>query len=450
MAADLGLVMQSAEAQPHEFAADGARDRLAERGLAHAGRADEAEDRALAFGVELAHGQEFENALLDLGQAVMVLVQDAARLGDVDALFGELRPRQLDQPIEVAADHGVLGARLGRALEPRQLLQRLLLGLLRHLGLFNGLAKLGDLGAGAFALAKLLLNLAKLLAQDVLALPALQRFLGLLADLLGQAQDFDLLRQDAQQLVQALLDVEGLEQVLLLGRREVGGIGDEIGKRRRRLNLVYGVGKLFRQRRQQRDRLARPLLQLMHAGGDLGRIDLGLANLIDQGDKEGVARHEFGDAEAAGAARDEVMAAVLRGHVAQDFGDRADAMEVLGPRRVDGRVVLEQHADGLVGARGSLRAGNGLRAAEPERRHDAGEQHGVAGRQDDQCAIGQLQIGSGCLLGRGGCGLCRIVHGIKPAQPSLTKVSTRQPFASSRSARRKRLSCKAMRRSKLP
>ena len=73
-------------------------------------------------------------------------------------------------------------------------------------------------------------------------------------------------------------------------------------------------------------------------------------------------------------------------------------MEMLRPRRVDGRVVLEQHADGLVGARGSLRAGNGLRAAEAERRHDAGEQHGVAGRQDDQCAIGQLQIGSGCLL----------------------------------------------------
>ena len=72
----------------------------------------------------------------------------------------------------------------------------------------------------------------------------LQRFLRLLADLLGQAQHFDLLREDAQQLVEALLDVEGLEQVLLLGRREVGGIGDEIGKRRRRLNLVYGVGKL--------------------------------------------------------------------------------------------------------------------------------------------------------------------------------------------------------------
>ena len=85
------------------------------------------------------------------------------------------------------------------------------------------------------------------------------------------------------------------------------------------------------------------------------------------------------------------MAAVLRGHVAQDLGDRADAMEMLGPRRVDRGVVLEQHADGLVGARGSLRAGNGLRAAEAERRHDAGEQHGVAGRQDDQCAIGSFR-----------------------------------------------------------
>jgi hypothetical protein len=48
----------------------------------------------------------------------------------------------------------------------------------------------------------------------------LQRFLRLLADLLRQAQDFDLLREDAQQFVEALLDVEGLEQILLLGGRK--------------------------------------------------------------------------------------------------------------------------------------------------------------------------------------------------------------------------------------
>ena len=60
---------------------------------------------------------------------------------------------------------------LGHALEPLQLLQRLLLGLLRHAGLLDRLAQLGDLGLAVLALAKLLLNLAELLAQDVLALP---------------------------------------------------------------------------------------------------------------------------------------------------------------------------------------------------------------------------------------------------------------------------------------
>jgi hypothetical protein len=42
MAADLGLVVHAAEAHAHELAAHGARDRLAERGLADAGRPDKA------------------------------------------------------------------------------------------------------------------------------------------------------------------------------------------------------------------------------------------------------------------------------------------------------------------------------------------------------------------------------------------------------------------------
>ena len=48
VAADFGLIMHAAETQPHEFAARRARNALAERGLADAGRTDEAQDRALA------------------------------------------------------------------------------------------------------------------------------------------------------------------------------------------------------------------------------------------------------------------------------------------------------------------------------------------------------------------------------------------------------------------
>ena len=84
MAADLGFVMHPAEADADEFAPGRARDALPERGLADTGRTDKAQDRAAAARVELLDRQVFEDAPLDLAQPVMVGVEDAARLGDVD------------------------------------------------------------------------------------------------------------------------------------------------------------------------------------------------------------------------------------------------------------------------------------------------------------------------------------------------------------------------------
>ena len=468
MPSDLGLVMHAAERQPHEFAAHGAGDRLAERGLADAGRADETQDRALALGLQLAHREIFEDALLDLGQAVMVLIEDAPRLGNVDAVLRGLRPGKLDQPIEIGADHAVLGGRLGHALEPLQLLQRLLLGLFRHAGLLDRLAQFGDLGLALVAFAELLLDLAKLLAQNVLALPPGERLLRLLADLLRQAQHLDLLREIAQQLVEPLGDVESLQQVLLLGRRQVGDVGDEIGKLRRRLHLLDRAGDLGRHVGQQRDGLARPFLQLMHARGDLGGIDFRLADLVDPRHEIGIAGQELEHAKTPRAARDQMMVAVGRGHITQDLADRTDAMQMLGAGRIDRGVVLQQHADRLVGLGGGLRAGDRLRAAERERRHDAGKQHGIAGRQQDDGAFGQVElrrVPARCAR-RGGLRFARrrlrrlgrlrrevfgIVHDLDQTfgDYSLAKVSTRQPLASSRSERRKRGE-RVMRRSKRP
>src|SRR5712671_3245583 len=83
VAPDLGLVVHAAEAEPHEFAPGRPRDALPERCLADARRADEAQDRALAVGIELADGEIFQNAALDLGKTVMVLVENAPRLNDI-------------------------------------------------------------------------------------------------------------------------------------------------------------------------------------------------------------------------------------------------------------------------------------------------------------------------------------------------------------------------------
>ena len=114
VAADLGLVAHAADRDALELAAHGGGDRLAQRRLAHAGRADEAQDRALGVGLELAHGQELQDPVLDLLHVVVVGVQRLARLLEVDVVVAGLRPRQRGQPLQVAADHAVLG-RLRRA-----------------------------------------------------------------------------------------------------------------------------------------------------------------------------------------------------------------------------------------------------------------------------------------------------------------------------------------------
>src|SRR5207302_2990221 len=84
MTADLGLVVHAAQAHAHELAPGRPGDALAERGLANAGRTDEAKDRALARRIELAHREVLEDAPLDLVEPVMVVIEDAACLRNVD------------------------------------------------------------------------------------------------------------------------------------------------------------------------------------------------------------------------------------------------------------------------------------------------------------------------------------------------------------------------------
>jgi hypothetical protein len=59
-------------------------DALAKGGLPHPRWPDGTEDGALPAGVELEDRQVFEDALLDFLEPVVILVEDPARLGDVD------------------------------------------------------------------------------------------------------------------------------------------------------------------------------------------------------------------------------------------------------------------------------------------------------------------------------------------------------------------------------
>src|SRR5579859_6832984 len=73
VALDLSLIAHPAQREAEEASSHRARDRLADRGLTDAGRADQAEDRGrrtVALGLRLApelpHGQELDDALLHL------------------------------------------------------------------------------------------------------------------------------------------------------------------------------------------------------------------------------------------------------------------------------------------------------------------------------------------------------------------------------------------------
>ena len=201
MAANLGLVVHAAQRDALELAAQGAGNRPAQAGFAHARRPDEAEDRPLHVGLQFEHAQVIENAVLHLFQLVVVLVENLLGLADVDLRAGALGPGQHGQPLDVVAGERVVGGHGRHAREPRELLQGLFLHVFRHAGGFDLLAQLVDLALALVLLAQFLLDGLELLAQVVVALRLLHLVLHLGLDLGAQLLHLDLL---GQMLVQQL------------------------------------------------------------------------------------------------------------------------------------------------------------------------------------------------------------------------------------------------------
>ena len=146
--------------------------------------------------LELAHREIFEDALLDLLEVVVILIEDLARLWDVDLALGALVPWQRGQPVEIGLDHAVLSRRGRQLRKAIQFALCLLLRLLRHAGLLDLAAKLGNFRLRFARFAQLSLNRLHLLAQVVLALRLAQFFLNFSLQLLAELKNFQLLRDE--------------------------------------------------------------------------------------------------------------------------------------------------------------------------------------------------------------------------------------------------------------
>ena len=116
-------------------------------------------------------------------------------------------------------------------LEPRDLALGLLADVVRHVGL--GDLRAVVLGGGAVVLAELLADRVHLAAEDVLALLLLRAGLHVLADAAAYLQLGEPLALQAQRELEALDDVDCLEQLDLLGEADVGRVARTCRRARR-------------------------------------------------------------------------------------------------------------------------------------------------------------------------------------------------------------------------
>ena len=163
----------------------------------------------------------------------MVLVQDllgGTQIGDVFA--GDV-PGQRDNEIQIVVQHRDLRRSGRHPLQPVDVFQQALFDGLRQLQRPDLLAQLVQLAELRVFAAQLFLDDAHLFLQIELFLAAIDLLADSLADAAIHVQDLDLALQQAGQLLQARIHLEGLEQVLLVrdADAEVGGndVGDPAG-----------------------------------------------------------------------------------------------------------------------------------------------------------------------------------------------------------------------------
>ena len=385
MTANLGLVVHAAERDALELAAQSARDAAAERGLAHARRSDKAEDRPLHIGLETAHAQVVEDAILHPLQVVVIQVENLLRLGNVDFAAGGLGPRQHRQPLDVVAGERVVGSHGRHPREPVELLGGFLLHLVRHACGFDLLPQLLDVLLALVQLADLLLDGLQLFAQVVIALRLLHLVLHFGLDLVAQLLDFGFLGQMLVDALHAQHHIGRFQQFLLVGGRQERQRGsDEVDQ----ASGIFDIQRDGLQLVGERGRGGDDLLELGNhiplqrfQLGALARIHL--RQMIDRSHHEWLELGKFSQLDPLGALGKDEEALV--GHF-DDFVHRrqgADGIQVAGLRTVHAFVALRDDHDGLLLSQG-LNELNRALPADGQRQHGMGKQDRAANGQNGQ------------------------------------------------------------------
>ena len=409
MAADLGLVTDTAEGDADELATRRPRDALGQRGLADARRADEAEDRAFDLFDQGLDGQILDDALLGLLEPVVVFVEDRLGVDDLELVAGLVLPGQREHGVDVVADDRGLRRHRAHHLELAQLLLEALGRLFGHLLAANLVFELLELVLELVLRTELLLNRLHLLVEVVLLLVLLHLLLDASPDLLLHLENLDLVLHQLIEGLQTGPDVLGLEQVLLGGELEVDVRGDRVGQARGVVDALDADRELGRDALVELDVVLEGRLDRAHERLELGLLlGVDLGRLDDLGfDLEELGRVEVvGDPRAGLALDEDLDRAVGQAQELDDGADRSEVVNALGLGVVDLGLLLGTEQDLSVRRHRLFEGVDGLFAPDEERHDLVGEHDQLAQREErdldvchDDPALSRPQASTG---GRGG------------------------------------------------
>jgi hypothetical protein len=222
----------------------------------------------------------------------------------------------------------------------------------------------------------------ELLTQVVLPLRLVHLPLHLGVDLVGELEDLELAVQQLQDVLEPGRHLDEVQDLHLLLDGDVQVGRDQIGEM---AGVVDALDELRRARRDlghQRHDLARRLLHVHHQRLDLERIGVDVLHLDDARAEVGGGLGQAEHPEALQALEDEVEAFVPRLERLHDAPGGSHLVQVVGARVVDGAVALGDDADGLSGLLDGLHHRERLGSPDRDRHDAAGEEDGVAERED--------------------------------------------------------------------
>ena len=247
----------------------------------------------------------------------------------------------------------------------------------------EALAQLVGLRGALVEVAQLLLDGLELLAQDELALVAVELGLDLLLDAGPDRDDLELARERLREAPEARRDVGLLEERLLLLGRDAQRRGDEVAERGGVVDVGDGDLQLLGQVRDLLDDRGERRLHVAHERGELGRrcvVELG--DLLDLGREVGLLLRPAHDADAAAALHEQAQRAVGHAQHARDDADDADVVEVVRAGRLEVGLARRDHHQRAVAREDVVDEADRALLADGERGQRVGERDRLAQRQD--------------------------------------------------------------------